>query len=1547
MSQPKPQPFGGIDEKGTGIFTIHPTKGGNPMKTRESISWVVIFIVAILVLPALGASAKEKGSSAIPKAEALSKLSKLHIPFLLNRGQVDKRVKYYARTFGGTVFVTEAGEMFYSLPKKDGEEKTLRGWVLKEELLGGSIKGVRAEEEALTRVSYFIGNDASRWKSNISTYGTVSFGEVYEGIGVKAKAYGKSVEKLFYVRPGAKPGLIRLRLSGAESLGVNGEGELEVRTGLGEVRFSRPVAYQEVEGKKRYVEVSYLVEGNDYGFKLGDYDKERELVIDPLLQSTYLGGSSADRAYSIAIDSDGNVYVAGYTYSTNFPGTAGGYQPFNGEDDQDAFVAKFNPALTTLVQSTYLGGSGGEIANSIVIDSGGNIYVAGQTTSGNFPGTAGGAQPSYGAQWGEGWDAFVTMLNPTLTSIIQSTYLGGSIDDAIRSIVIGSGGNIYVTGATSSTDFPGTAGGVQPSKGEGDNNDAFVTKLNPTLTSIVQSTYLGGSGTDYANSIAIGSGGNVYVAGVTYSSDFPVTAEGTQDSFGGGFSDAFVAKLNPTLTSIVQSTYLGGNGTDYATSIAIDSEGNVYVAGETWSTDFPGTTGGAQPSFGGGGNAFVAKFNPTLTSIVQSTYLGGNGTDSATSIAIGSGGNVYVTGATASTDFPGTAGGAQPSYEGSYDAFVTKLNSALTTLVQSTYLGSSDSEIANSIAIDSGGNVYVAGETYSNDFPGTAGGPQPSFGGVLDAFVARLYPELTEPPVAATLVSPSGTITPTPTYTWNAVTLATEYYLKVNDSKGNRILQWYSASEAGCASGPGICSVTPATFLAAGPGKWWIQTRNSAGTGPLSSPMSFMVEAVSAPSTPEGPKNAETGTSYAYTVRGSVSNVGDSIEYVFDWGDGTNSDWLPVGTMIASHSWTSSGIYSVRALARCATHASVVSPWSKTFFVTVETVSTPATPSGAASGMAAVSSIYSTGGSISGSGHMIQYLFDWGDGTNSGWLPVGKTSASKSWALPGTYSVKAKARCSAHKLIISDWSSALDVSIQKLTVITPNGGEVIPSGGSYTIEWTAFAKAEKFSLQYSMDNGATWKLIVNDIVGTTHAWNPVPVPPGNKTSCYVKVIGYSATNLKMGEDRSDKPFTIGVVELVRPNAPFGEEVLRSGLPYPIEWALNGTKSPVTKVNLYYSTNGGVSYVLIDSIQKVDPVTRPWADSYPWTVPTPPANMGKCYVKVVAYSGNTVVGSDRSAKPFTIEGVTLMQPNGGEVVRSGGLPCQIEWEINGTKSDVTKVNLYYTTNGGASYVLIDSIQKIDPGTRPWADSYPWTVPTPPANMANCYVKIVAYSGITVVGSDRSDRPFTIGAGLRLVNPNGGEFVPSGSNYSVQFDLNGNTPVTKLDLYYSTGGGSSYALVDSASGFSITPPATVSWGSEWPTLSGTRTNCYAKVVAYNGTTILGSDRSDKPFTIGVVKLLGPNGGEVLESGSSYPMQWEIYGTKNPVATVKLYYSMDGGATWSLITTLDGIFRSYDWIPLVQTTKTKCKVKVAITDTKGVTSFDISDGYFTIQP
>jgi hypothetical protein len=489
----------------------------------------------------------------------------------------------------------------------------------------------------------------------------------------------------------------------------------------------------------------------------------------------------------------------------------------------------------------------------------------------------------------------------------------------------------------------------------------------------------------------------------------------------------------------------------------------------------------------------------------------------------------------------------------------------------------------------------------------------------------------TPPPPPATLISPSGTITTTtPTYTWNAVSEATEYNLKVNDSTGNKILRWYTSSEAGCASGLGTCSVTPTIALAAGSGTWWIQAKNSAGTGPWSSGMSFTVEGISTPSLPSGPTNAETNTSYSYMIGGSTSNVGHSIQYFFDWGDGTNSDWLPVGTTSASHSWTSAGTYLIKAQVRCAAHISVVSSWSGNLSVIVDRVSTPATPSGISSGKVGVSYVYSTSGSSSESGHPIQYLFDWGDGTDSGWLPVGKTSTSKSWTLPGTYSVKAKARCSIHNLIISSWSTALDVSMQKVAVLHPNGGEVIPSGSTCEIRWGAPPEATTFKLFYSLDNGTTWMRINTGapLTGSNFLWQ-VPKSGGNKKACRIKVVGYNGSKI-IGADTSDKPFTIEVVKLLSPNG--GGTPLKSGDPLTITWETYATVESITKVLLSYTLDGGPTWIRIPT----PPTFTGNPGSFDCTVPKVKKAKTKCKVKVVLKDTKGVTrGNDMSDNYFTI------------------------------------------------------------------------------------------------------------------------------------------------------------------------------------------------------------------------------------------------------------------------------------------------------------------------
>jgi carbohydrate binding protein with CBM6 domain/beta-propeller repeat-containing protein len=387
-----------------------------------------------------------------------------------------------------------------------------------------------------------------------------------------------------------------------------------------------------------------------------------------------------------------------------------------------------------LSYSTYLGGTGNDYGSGIAVDAEGNTYVAGLAASADFPVTAGSMQPAFG---GAG-DAFVTKLNPTGSGLVYSTYLGGSGHEHAEKIAVDANGNAYVTGHTRSSDFPTTAGAFQTLAGGED--DVFVAKLDPTGSGLVYSTYLGGSGIDFGLAIAVNATGNVHVTGYTNSPNFPTTAEAVQRTPGGGY-DAFVTQLDPAGSGAVYSTYLGGSGQDYGRGIAVDASGNAYTAGSTDSSNFPATPGAYRSNFAGGfDDPFVTKLN-AAGALVYSTYLGGSSNDRASGIAVDASGYAYIVGTTLSLDFPTTLGAFQPVYGGGdYDGYVIKLDPTGSALVYATYLGGLELDYGQGIAVDTRGNTYVTGTTYSANFPTTAEAFQRAYGGGSDAFVTQLDP---------------------------------------------------------------------------------------------------------------------------------------------------------------------------------------------------------------------------------------------------------------------------------------------------------------------------------------------------------------------------------------------------------------------------------------------------------------------------------------------------------------------------------------------------------------------------------------------------------------------------------------------------------------------------------------------------------------------------------------------------------------------------------------------------------------------------------------
>ncbi len=520
--------------------------------------------------------------------------------------------------------------------------------------------------------NYLIGIDPSRWRTNIAQYGKVLCRGVYPGIDAIYYGNGRQLEYDLIVAPGTDPGRIQLAFVGAKNLKITPEGDLALQTKTQEARLRKPKIYQEFNGRKKDVAGRYV-----------------------LKSQTQAG-----------------FEIVGYDHSR-------------------ALI--IDPILS---YSTYLGGTGSEVAFAVATDSTGNIYVTGFTASLDFPVSTGSLQTS---KHGGAFDIFVSKLNPSGTGLIYSTFIGGSGDEEGYGIAVDTSGNAYVTGYTNSSDFPVTTGSVQTKYGGAD--DAFVLKLNPAGTGLVYATYLGGTAAEAAYGIALDASGNAYIAGGTASANFPATPASYQNTYKGGTKDAFAAKFNSTGSQLLYSTFLGGSAEDVALGLAVNPLGTAFVTGYTSSSNFPVTAGALQTAAAGGYDAFVTALNAQGSALVYSTYLGGASNDSANAIAIDGSNNAFVAGYTASSNFPHGGGVFQPAKNAGDDAFVAKLDQTGGTLPFSTFLGGGGDDYALAIGVDSGGTVYVAGDTTSTDFPQSADAAQSiSKGGDFTSFLSILNP---------------------------------------------------------------------------------------------------------------------------------------------------------------------------------------------------------------------------------------------------------------------------------------------------------------------------------------------------------------------------------------------------------------------------------------------------------------------------------------------------------------------------------------------------------------------------------------------------------------------------------------------------------------------------------------------------------------------------------------------------------------------------------------------------------------------------------------
>ena len=541
------------------------------------------------------------------------------------------------------------------------------------------------------KIHYLVGASRSQWRTHIARYARVRYQDVYPGIDLVLYGNQRQLEYDFVVQPGADPAQIRLGFHGEQGLRVGEDGALVIATAGGELRQLRPKVYQVVDGERRLLEGRYRVTAEGIvAFDIPSHDRRLALTIDPVLvYSTYYGGDGADNIGDVAVDSAGSAYITGVAFTSISP--------------RRGFVTKFNPEGSALEYSTVLaehGGGGGRIA----VDSQGAVYGVG----GVYPEWAIPLVNAFQEEHGGSLDAWVYKLTADGSDFLYSSYLGGSGEEFAYAIAVDDLGQAHLVGNTASPNFPTVSAYQGSLRGP---IDGFLTRVNAGGGSLGYSTYLGGNGDEILQGVGVDPAGNAYVAGFTRSSDYPVLNP-VQATFGGD-TDAVIAKFSPA-GQLLYSTYLGGTASDHAASLAVDALGRAYVIGDTWSANFP-LANAIQSTRRGGNNVFIAKLGSAGTPLLYSTYFGGTSTENGYDIAVDGFDNIYLTGHTASMDFP-LVDPIQPERAGASEFFVAKLDSA-GAVVHSTYLGGSAHDDSRAIAVDESGNAYVVGSTMSPNFP--------------------------------------------------------------------------------------------------------------------------------------------------------------------------------------------------------------------------------------------------------------------------------------------------------------------------------------------------------------------------------------------------------------------------------------------------------------------------------------------------------------------------------------------------------------------------------------------------------------------------------------------------------------------------------------------------------------------------------------------------------------------------------------------------------------------------------------------------------------
>ncbi len=694
--------------------------------------------IALATLAAVTCTAFADTVGASPDAA----YGKIPVYFEQNKGQVASGVEFIARLGSGTVYLTkgEAVTVLRSARKSSSATRNeplgFDEAVVRTRLIGASTSEVRGLDPMEGVSHYYIGSDPAQWHTSVPHFGRVQLRQVYPGVDLVYYPGKGSLEYDFVLSPGADPGQVKLGFTGADSVEIQGNGDLLLRTRLGNIYHRKPLVYQNVDGRRVTVEARYRVHKETVGFDLGDYRAELPLIIDPIVNySSYIGGSGSDAVADVATDGT-NAYVVGTTGSANFP-------PGSIQGTSDAFVARINSAGTALTWAVYLGGASTETGTGIVYSTSGNVFVTGTTKSTTLPATTGAAQTT-----NRGFDeAFVAKLNSSSGVIVRSSFYGGNGQDFAFGIALDTSGGPVIVGQSGSSNLSLPSAHDNTLSGLG---DGFIASFDSNLQTQTFGTLVGGTGFEELRAVAV-SNTNVAIVGGTTENGLAVVSP-IQATYGGGPSDGLWARFNLTTKAVETISYLGGSGTDEINGVAADAVDAGYLTGRTTSSSFPHTTPGSfDVTHNGSGDIFLVKITGT-TQINYGTFLGGSGDETGLAIRVDGSRNAVLVGSSSSSGFP-TYNANQPFLRGARDAVIAKINPAGTALVYSTFFGGSGAESAQGVALASS-EPFLAGATDSTDLTVVSPFDSTANGG-LDGFAAKFTQG--PPPIAVTFATnPAG-----------------------------------------------------------------------------------------------------------------------------------------------------------------------------------------------------------------------------------------------------------------------------------------------------------------------------------------------------------------------------------------------------------------------------------------------------------------------------------------------------------------------------------------------------------------------------------------------------------------------------------------------------------------------------------------------------------------------------------------------------------------------------------------------------------------------